>query len=294
MVESYNNRPKAWRWVVGTGAILFFWVLIGGVLTAMTASLFNLDLSALAGTDEKSRAILAGYPTWQSAIAILISFAPLLLATLLSYRYILGLPLRHLVTSAARLNNRRILRGALVMSLLLLVTSIPDLFLNPKDYSYTFKLSAFLPYLVVAILLIPMQTSAEESFYRGWIQQWLDNGRRPIWVIATFNGLLFSLPHLANPEVNGELVLAVIGYGATGFMFSWVTFRDRSMEVALGAHAANNILAGVLITSADSALPSSSIWTSPAVSWGPAAVISVAMVPIFIWLTRNPADKVAA
>ena len=179
------------------------------------------------------------------------------------------------------------------MGALLIITSIPDLFFNRSDYKLTFSLAAFAPYLIVALLLIPMQTSAEEVFYRGWIQQWLDNGRRSIWVISAVNGALFSLPHLANPEVNGELVLAVIGYGATGFMFSWVTFRDRSMEIALGAHAANNILAGLVVTSSDSALPAASIWTTPAVSWGPAAIISILMVPFFIWLTRKPLDTLS-
>ena len=187
----------------------------------------------------------------------------------------------------------RVGRGAWVMGALLIITSIPDLFFNRSDYKLTFSLAAFAPYLIVALLLIPMQTSAEEVFYRGWIQQWLDNGRRSIWVISAVNGALFSLPHLANPEVNGELILAVIGYGATGFMFSWVTFRDRSMEIALGAHAANNILAGLVVTSSDSALPAASIWTTPAVSWGPAAIISILMVPFFIWLTRKPLDTLS-
>ena len=180
------------------------------------------------------------------------------------------------------------------MAFLLVITSLPDLVIHRSDYAFTFNLAQFLPYLLVAIILIPMQTTAEEVFYRGWIQRWLDNGRRSIWLVSIANGLLFSLPHLANPEVNGQLALAIVGYGATGFMFSWVTFRDRSMEVALGAHAANNILAGLVVTSADSALPASSIWTTPAVTWGPAAIVSVLIAPIFIWLTRKPAATVAA
>ena len=171
MVESFNNRPRIWRWVVGTLLILFFWVAVGGILTATAASLFDLNRSALAGTDEKSRAILSEYPAWQSAIAILISFAPLLLATLLMYRLMIQRPIRTLFTAAPRIKARRVLLGASVMSCLLLLTSLPDLFFNRSDYTYSFKASAFIPYLAVAILLIPMQTSAEEVFYRGWLQQ---------------------------------------------------------------------------------------------------------------------------
>ena len=130
-----------------------------------------------------------------------------------------------------------------------------------------------------------MQTTAEEVFYRGWVQQRLENGRRSIWFVSIANGFLFALPHLANPEVNGELFLAILGYGASGFMFAWVTMRDQSIGIAVGAHAANNILAGLFVTSEDSALPAASLWTTPAVSWLPSTIISLLMIPLFIWLT---------
>ena len=292
-MERDSLRPKVWRWIVGTLIILISWTLIGAILTTTVAHFFTLDLNALSGTDERSQEILRSYPAWQSALAVLISFLPLLLTTIVVYRLLIKRGVQELFASGRPLNLGRIGRGAWIMTALLVVTSIPDLFFNRSDYKLTFNLAAFLPYVAVALILIPMQTSSEEVFYRGWIQQWLDNGRRSIWVISLANGALFALPHLANPEVNGELALAVLGYGSTGFMFAWVTFRDKSMEIALGAHAANNLLAGLVVTSADSALPAASIWTTPEVAWGPAAVISVVMIPFFIWLTRKPADKVA-
>ena len=100
---------------------------------------------------------------------------------------------------------------------------------------------------------------------------------------------------MANPEVAGnELLLPLLSYGATGFMFSWVTFRDKSLEIAIGAHFANNLLAALFVSTDDSALPSVSLFTSPSVSWGPAALISLIMVPIFIWLTGKWRAKVMA
>ncbi|MFM9099657.1 MAG: lysostaphin resistance A-like protein, partial [Actinomycetota bacterium] len=153
------------------------------------------------------------------------------------------------------------------------------------DYEWSFDLSKFLPYLLVALLLIPMQTTAEEVFYRGWIQQRLEKSGRSIWLVSTIGGLLFALPHLANPEVSGSLILPVIGYGSTGFMLTWVTMRDKSMGLAVGAHAANNIVAGLLVSSVDSALPSASLYLTPEVSWGPAAAVSVLLIPLFIWLS---------
>ncbi|NDE12700.1 MAG: CPBP family intramembrane metalloprotease, partial [Actinobacteria bacterium] len=139
---------------------------------------------------------------------------------------------------------------------LIFASSIPDFIFNNSDYKWSFDLEKFLPYLVIALLLIPMQTTAEEVFYRGWIQQRLEKGARSIWLVSTIGGLLFALPHLANPEVSGNIALPIIGYGSTGFMLTWVTMRDKSMGLAVGAHAANNLSAGLLVSSIDSALPS--------------------------------------
>ena len=70
-------------------------------------------------------------------------------------------------------------------------------------------------------------------------------------------------------------------------MLAWVTYRDKSLELAIGAHFANNLLAALLVSSQDSALPSVSLFSVPEVAWGPAALVSVIMVPIFIWLTNR-------
>ena len=291
--EPVETRPALWRWILGTVIIFVGWLLIGTVLTAVTVGLFGLDLAAIAGTDDASRAIVNSYEPWQAATSILISFLPLLILPIALHQVLLRQDLKSLFTRSSRSFSREVLQGAVVMAALLIVAGLPDLLLNGDDYQWSFDSSRFIPYLLVAATLIPMQTTAEEVFYRGWIQQRLENGRRSIWFVSFASAALFALPHLGNPEVNGELFLAILGYGASGFMFAWVTMRDKSIGVAVGAHGANNILAGLLISSADSALPAASIWTTPSVSWGPAALFSILMIPAFIWLTGKWNAKVA-
>ena len=277
-----ENRPSLIRWSIGTFLILISWLIIGALLTGFAANLFNIDIAALAG---ENPSLLASYQPWQAATTILVSFLPLLLMPLIFHRFLLKNSYRRLFTRSNQSFVREVRIGAMVMASILLITAIPDLALNSSSYEWTFNLNSFLPYLLVAAILIPMQTTAEEVFYRGWVQQRLENGRRSIWFVSIANGFLFALPHLANPEVNGELFLAILGYGASGFMFAWVTMRDQSIGIAVGAHAANNILAGLFVTSEDSALPAASLWTTPAVSWLPSTIISLLMIPLFIWLT---------
>lgn len=292
--EILPARPKLWRWILGTVIILFSWLIIGGLLTILVAEIFNLDLAVLTAVDDEGRALLRSYAPWQAASAVLISFIPLLLAPILLHRFLLRGKVKELFTRSGRSFAGEVRIGALVMLGLILASSIPDFIFNNSDYKWSFDLEKFLPYLVIALLLIPMQTTAEEVFYRGWIQQRLEKGARSIWLVSTIGGLLFALPHLANPEVSGNIALPIIGYGSTGFMLTWVTMRDKSMGLAVGAHAANNLSAGLLVSSIDSALPSASLYVTPEVSWGPAAVVSVLFIPLFIWLTGKWSAKVTS
>lgn len=292
--EILPARPKLWRWILGTVIILFSWLIIGGLLTILVAENFNLDLAVLTAVDDEGRALLRSYAPWQAASAVLISFIPLLLAPILLHRFLLRGKVKELFTRSGRSFAGEVRIGALVMLGLILASSIPDFIFNNSDYKWSFDLEKFLPYLVIALLLIPMQTTAEEVFYRGWIQQRLEKGARSIWFVSTIGGLLFALPHLANPEVSGNIALPIIGYGSTGFMLTWVTMRDKSMGLAVGAHAANNLSAGLLVSSIDSALPSASLYVTPEVSWGPAAVVSVLFIPLFIWLTGKWSAKVTS
>lgn len=227
--EILPARPKLWRWILGTVIILFSWLIIGGLLTILVAEIFNLDLAVLTAVDDEGRALLRSYAPWQAASAVLISFIPLLLAPILLHRFLLRGKVKELFTRSGRSFAGEVRIGALVMLGLIFASSIPDFIFNNSDYKWSFDLEKFLPYLVIALLLIPMQTTAEEVFYRGWIQQRLEKGARSIWLVSTIGGLLFALPHLANPEVSGNIALPIIGYGSTGFMLTWVTIDRKSV-----------------------------------------------------------------
>jgi membrane protease YdiL (CAAX protease family) len=287
-MDNPMTRPRLWRWILGTLFIVTTWQVLGLALPFLLASYFDLDVELLFSTADEDLATIRALPAWSSATTVLISFLPLLIATLLAYRIFLKKNLKSLFTSHDKYSYKRTWIGFASLALISSAFGSIDLILNWDSYTFSFKASAFLPYLLIAFTLLPIQTTAEELFFRGWIQRWLDNGKKKQWSISILSGAIFSLPHLANPEVAGkELFFPIISYGATGFMLAWVTYRDKSLELAIGAHFANNLLAALLVSSQDSALPSVSLLSVQEVAWGPAALVSVIMVPIFIWLTNK-------
>lgn len=294
-MNSSTTRPRLWRWILGTLFIVTTWQVLGLALTFLLASFFDLDVELLFSTADEDLAAIRALSAWSSAATILISFLPLFIATLLAYRIFLKKNIKSLLTSRDKYSYKRTWIGFASLALISIAFGSLDLIFNWDSYTFSFKASAFLPYLLIAFTLLPIQTTAEELFFRGWIQGWLDNGKRRQWSISILSGAIFSLPHLANPEVAGnELLFPIISYGATGFMLAWVTYRDKSLELAIGAHFANNLLAALLVSSQDSALPSVSLFSVPEVAWGPAALFSVIIAPIFIWLTGKWSARLSA
>lgn len=291
----HPNRPRIWRWVAGTIFIIFTWQVLGFIFTAVAANFFGYNLELLFSTADEDMAQVRQLTPWSTAATVLVSFIPLFLATLLAYRIFLKCNIKQLFTFNDRYSWRRTWIGFASFAVISLVFGFGDFIINRDAYSWSWDAARFFPYLLVAFTLLPIQTTAEELFFRGWLQQWLDNGNKSQWSVSLLGGLFFALPHMANPEVVGnDLLLPIISYGSVGFMLAWVTFRDKTLELAIGAHFANNLLAGILASSEDSALPSASLFTTPEIAWAPSAVVSVIMVPIFIWLSKKWSDKVSS
>ncbi len=60
--------------------------------------------------------------------------------------------------------------------------------------------------------------------------------------------VIFGLLHGANPEVEKLGYISMVFYIGTGLLFGIVTLMDEGTELALGLHAANNIIAAILVT----------------------------------------------
>ena len=99
--------------------------------------------------------------------------------------------------------------------------------------------------------------------FRGYAMQGLARLTRRPAVIAIASSVLFTLPHLLNPEVMqyGLLVMAA-NYFAIGMLLATITLRDGRLELAIGVHAANNVFLAVIANYEESALQTESIFTA--------------------------------
>lgn len=140
-----------------------------------------------------------------------------------------------------------------------IVTTVIGYFLSPQDFVFNFKPAPFFIFLILAVILIPLQTSFEEYFFRGYTMQFLGVLTNSRLVPFLFTSIAFGLMHIANPEVEKMGYITMVFYIGTGLFLGILTLMDDGLELSLGFHAANNLIGALLVTSDWSAFQTNSI-----------------------------------
>ncbi len=227
-----QGKNTFWHYTIGFSFTLGCWIFFGSAVAAV--------LLVFQASVEPSVSITFELDTPLAFIAFMLSFVPWLLATLIVVRWVHRRPIRSLVTAAPQPRWRRIAEGFGYWLILMALASFVEAWLYRGRYTFAFS-SEWWRFLLPALLLIPIQTSTEELFFRGYLLQALGLKVRNLFVLSLLSGLLFALPHIFNPEVSVSFWPVMASYFLTGAFTAWLTLRDGGLELALGMHAANNL-----------------------------------------------------
>jgi len=265
-----QGRNAWWRYALGALTIAFFWLVLGYVpyLLLVGAGLSDRLLEYLAVN-----------------FSIFMMLAGLVLTVKLLHRR----PLLTLVTPEARVDWRRIARGALVWTVIAAVIVVIEHALFPGRYYLSFDPERFFLFLVLVLVLTPIQAGTEELVFRAYAMQGLALLTRRPALVAIASSLIFTVPHLLNPEVHehGVLIMAA-NYFAIGMLLATITLRDGRLELAIGLHAVNNVFLALVANYEGSALTTESIFTARELDPGYALVTLVIGAFIFHrWVFRR-------
>ena len=132
--------------------------------------------------------------------------------------------------------------------------------LHPERFSLTFDPARWLLTLPVIVVVTSLQTTTEELFFRGYDLQTVGLLTRRTWLLVGVNSVVFAVPHLLNPEMSSGALLIGTFCVLLGAFFTFLTVRDNRLELALGVHAANNLIAALLVNHPNSSLPTQAVW----------------------------------
>ncbi|MFI7481003.1 lysostaphin resistance A-like protein [Kocuria sp. M1R5S2] len=136
---------------------------------------------------------------------------------------------------------------------------------------------AFPLVVLMVVLLVPLQSAAEELLFRGVLLQAVGSWvRRPV-VAILLPVPLFTFGHFYD-------VFGLLGVAAMAVVAGWVTWRTGGLEAAIALHVVNNLLAfsfGALG------------WAEPGATETPwyAPVASTVLQLVFAWLVVRSARK---
>ena len=279
-----TGKNEWWRYLLSLPAIIATWVIVGAIPVFFLMAYVQGDGNS--ATDFTPTGF-TGIPVIVEFLFTMSSFIPFIVATLLAVRFIHARPLRTLITGEPRIRWGRIFLGAGIWAAIAALISTVEALLYPGRYVLTFEPVTLLVFAIFALIIVPIQTSAEEVFFRGYLLQWMGLRLKNKWLLAFLNGVLFFLPHTANPEMAVDSLLVGLGYFVIGFVFALITIQDNGMELALGMHAANNLFAALFANYTVTALPSPSLFTIQTLDplYGLVSVIGGSVVFFLIYFT---------
>jgi len=172
----------------------------------------------------------------------------------LSMRVIHRQPFKTLITTHNCFNWRNFSIGVILTMFLLSIMFFVQYLFSPAFFKNVLDLPKLFEFLPVAVIFSFIQTSAEELFFRGYIIQQTSRYLKSNLLISVLSGVLFTLPHLANPELKGVSFIYSLPYFLTGFMYAFLTIRSNGLEFSLGSHFANNFFLTLIVNCKGSAI----------------------------------------
>jgi membrane protease YdiL (CAAX protease family) len=252
------GKNEWWRYIIAVLLILFMWQVLGAL-----PSLALIIWTMLGGHPQTKigSGSLPVLDTTVGFITLMLGSAFFMGGIYIAIRFIHRRSFQTLVTPAKSIDWGRLFQGFGVWFALAILISVVEALLYPGRYVWSLDMQRFIPLVFLALTLVPIQTSAEELFFRAYILQGIGLRLRNIWVLSAVSGLVFGLPHLLNPEASINYPLMGFYYFAFGFSLAYITLRDGRLELALGAHAANNLYSFIFANYTITVLPTPSLFT---------------------------------
>lgn len=286
-----GEHNQFWRYALTIIAILWFTFGAGLILAVIAIAV-------------EGSADLATYSNFTMLLLTMLPFPVALLVLWGGLRLLHRRGLMSLLHPGGSFSWTKFWTSAAIWFLLASVSDLVIWLTNPANYSFSFNPAAFFPFMLLAAILVPIQTSTEELIVRGYLTQWVGRYSRKIWLPLILPSLAFMIMHGLNPEVTAYgAALTLPLYLGTGLLLAWVTLKSGGLELALGLHAANNVYATLAVTFPNTALPSPALFSVQVYDPVLALVQQVVVMALYLgiiyfwrrgWLTPIQNEDLAA
>lgn len=246
--------------------ILIMWQFVGAIPYLEFVVYTLIDNNPVTDINQTTSR-LVGVDPLLDYIFLNLTFIYFLIGIYMAMKLVHKRSLKTLITPFEKISWKKIIIGFVVYGILVILGSVADYIAAPETYKISFDASKFFVGLPIILILTPLQTTAEELFFRGYIIQNFGRKIKNTFILSAISGFIFMVPHLANPEVFKstsmgifESLSGIIYYFIVGFIFSIVTIKTNSLEVAIGAHTVNNLIGALAVGFTDSVFQTNTLF----------------------------------
>ncbi|MDX9772452.1 MAG: CPBP family intramembrane glutamic endopeptidase [Bacteroidales bacterium] len=261
LTAPFRGKNAFWRYFLGV--IMPF--LASNILGAIPL-LIVVIAHSLGGSDLPQK---GGMPDFEMmGIDLNLGFALTLFPFILAFFTILwiirplhGRDFRTVINGGRKIRWGRMMVSAFVWILISGLWLLYSVKSDPGNFNLNNTTNTLLILALLSVALIPFQAAFEEILFRGYLMQGFAVLARNRWVPIVMTSVLFGLMHSLNPEVQAYGFLTMMPqYIFFGLLFAVLTMLDDGIELAIGAHAANNAFLSIFLTNKDMALQSPALY----------------------------------
>ena len=243
--QGIKSGNKFFKYILGF-LVFMLGYLIGQI--PFTLAVLYKSLSMGSGIPSDPKVLMNVLDSNLTLFLLLLIFVFAFMGIYFAVKYINKQKFIEIVTARKQVDWKRVFFSFSLWTIFLIVSTIIMYYDSPQDFEINFNLIPFLGLAVIAIIMIPIQTSTEEFVFRGYLMQGFGTLFLNKWAPLLTTSILFGLMHIFNPEVDKLGYIILIYYIGTGLFLGIITLMDDGMELSLGFHAANNLIGALLVT----------------------------------------------
>ncbi|MHA7844206.1 MAG: CPBP family intramembrane glutamic endopeptidase [Winogradskyella sp.] len=268
--QAYKGQRELWMFILTT-------ILVAGIFLLNFVFYLITDPTDMEAAYEMMKSI----PSSLNLAINLLPFAFLLGLLFVLVKYVHKRSILSLTTARPKVDLGRVFFAFMMIATFTIVSFVISYNIDSSEIIYQFDLKKFSILFLVSIVLFPFQIGLEEYLFRGYLMQHVGIMVKNKWFPLILTSVLFGIAHSANPEVaNIGFWKMMIFYIGTGLLLGIMTLMDDGLELALGFHLGNNLLASLLVTADWTALQTDAIFKSTAEP--SMSIIGEILIPVLV------------
>ncbi len=230
---TFPKTFEKYRWYK---PILVF--IIGLIIMIILQGIILIASSAIYGGNALSL-VSGGYEALNSELGEIITDLGIIMiipSLYIATKIVGDRPFSSYSSSRGGWNFKLFLKALIIPLIALLIYNAVESAIKGPEGTYHFSIL----FLIVSIILVPLQCIAEEYVYRGLIMQTFGSWFKIPVVAILLQAILFSVSH-------GYNSLGLVEIFVSGIVFGFLTWKTNGIEVSSAMHTANNFAISLFV-----------------------------------------------